>query len=107
MAGKVFGIDFGTSTIKIYKKNEGVIFDAKNIIAVANGSQVIAIGDEAYEMYGKAPANILVDYPVKSGVIADIANMLSVLNLEFYKLSNDYGKITGAACLVAATTDIT
>ena len=37
MAGKVFGIDFGTSTIKIYKKNEGVIFDAKNIIAVANG----------------------------------------------------------------------
>ena len=34
MAGKVFGIDFGTSTIKIYKKNEGVIFDAKNIIAV-------------------------------------------------------------------------
>ena len=85
MSGKVFGIDFGTSTIKIYKKNEGVIFDAKNIIAVANGTQVIAIGDEAYEMYGKAPSNILVDYPVRSGVIADIANMLSLLNLAFDK----------------------
>ena len=95
MSGKVFGIDFGTSTIKIYKKNEGVIFDAKNIIAVANGNQVIAIGDEAYEMYGKAPSNILVDYPVKSGVIADIANMLSLLNLAFDKLSKDHGKFAG------------
>lgn len=107
MAGKVFGIDFGTSTIKIYKKNEGVIFDAKNIIAVANGNQVIAIGDEAYEMYGKAPSNILVDYPVKSGVIADIANMLSLLNLAFDKLSKDHGKFAGAEFLVAAPTDIT
>ncbi len=103
MSGKVFGIDFGTSTIKIYKKNEGVIFDAKNIIAVANGTQVIAIGDEAYEMYGKAPSNIVVDYPVKSGVIADIANMLSLLNRAFDKLSRKYGKITGAEFLVAGS----
>ena len=107
MSGKVFGIDFGTSTLKIYKKNEGVVFDAKNIIAVANGSQVIAIGDEAYEMYGKAPANIVVDYPVKSGVIADIANMLSLLNLAFDKLTKQYGKLNGAEFLVAAPTDIT
>lgn len=107
MAGKVFGIDFGTSTIKIYKKNDGVIFDAKNIIAVANGTQVIAIGDEAYEMYGKSPANIVVDYPVKNGVIADIANMLSLLNQALDKLSRDYGKITGSEFLVAAPTDIT
>lgn len=107
MAGKIFGIDFGTSTLKIYKKNDGVIFDAKNIIAVANGSQVIAIGDEAYEMYGKSPANIIVDYPVKNGVIADIANMLSLLNLAFDKLAKEHGKITGSEFLVAAPTDIT
>ena len=59
MSAKVFGIDFGTSMLKIYKKNEGIIFDAKNIIAIADGNRVIAIGDEAFEMYGKAPSNIL------------------------------------------------
>lgn len=107
MAGKTFGIDFGTSTLKIYKKNEGVVFDAKNIIAVANGNQVIAIGDEAYEMYGKSPANIVVDYPVKNGVIADIANMLSLLNMAFDQLAKDHGKISGSEFLVAAPTDIT
>ena len=107
MAGKTFGIDFGTSTLKITKKNEGVVFDAKNIIAVANGNQVIAIGDEAYEMYGKSPANIVVDYPVKNGVIADIANMLSLLNMAFDQLAKDHGKISGSEFLVAAPTDIT
>lgn len=107
MSGKVFGIDFGTSMLKIYRKNEGVIYDAKNIIAVANGSNVIAIGDAAYQMHGKAPSNIVVDYPVRNGVIADIANMLSQLNRAFDEISKSHGKITGSEFLVAAPTDIT
>ena len=107
MSGKLFGIDFGTSMIKIYKKNDGVIFDAKNIIAVADGSRVIAIGDEAFEMYGKAPASIIVDYPVKNGVIADIKNMTALLNRALESVSKKYGKIAGAEFLVAAPNDIT
>lgn len=107
MASKLFGIDFGTSTIKIYKKGDGVIFDARNIIAIVDNSKVIAIGDEAFEMYGKAPSNILVDYPVKNGVIANIANMLSLLNEALAKISMKYGKISGAEFFVAAPYDIT
>lgn len=107
MASKLFGIDFGTSTIKIYKKNEGVIFDAKNIIAIADNSRVIAIGDEAFDMYGKAPSNIDVDFPVKYGVIANIANMQALLNYAFDQLSKKYGKFSGAEFLVAAPTAIT
>ena len=34
MARKVFGIDFGTSMIKIYKRGNGVILEEKNVIAV-------------------------------------------------------------------------
>lgn len=107
MAGKLFGIDFGTSTLKIYKKNAGVIFDAKNIIAIADRTKVIAIGDEAYEMYGKAPSNIMVDYPVRNGVIANIANMLSLLNRAIADLSKEHGKMLGAEFFVATPTDIT
>ena len=107
MSSKLFGIDFGTSTIKIYKKGDGVIFDAKNIIAIVDNSKVIAIGDEAFEMYGKAPSNIEVDYPVKNGVIANIANMLSLLNQALAKISMKYGKISGAEFYVAAPYDIT
>lgn len=107
MASKLFGIDFGTSTIKIYKKNEGVIFDAKNIIAIADSKRVIAIGDEAFDMYGKAPSNIDVDYPVRNGVIANIAHMQALLNYALESLSKKHGKFNGAEFLVAAPTDIT
>ena len=106
MSAKVFGIDFGTSTIKIYRKNEGVIFDEKNIIALCN-NEVMAIGDEAFEMLGKAPDNFLVTYPVKNGVIADIANMLALLNKAFKSIIDKYGKISGADIIVAAPTDVT
>jgi len=107
MSGKLFGIDFGTSTLKIYKKNEGVVFDARNIIAIADASKVIAIGDEAFEMFEKAPNNIDVDYPVKNGVIANIANMLSLLNHALTSISKSQGKLNGSEFYVAAPTDIT
>ena len=106
MSQKVFGIDFGTSTLKIYRKNDGVIFDQKNIIALCN-NEVMAIGDEAYEMLGKAPDNFTVTYPVKNGVIADIANMLSLLNKAFKQIIDNSGKIAGADIIVASPTDIT
>lgn len=104
---KVFGIDLGTRALKIYKKNEGMIYDASNILAIADGSRVIAIGDEAFEMFGKAPSNIEVTYPVKYGVIADIKNMQSLLNLVFEELAKKHGKLNGAEFIITAPTDIT
>lgn len=107
MTGKTFGIDLGTSTIKIYQKNDGIILDEKNIIAIANRKQVIAAGDEAYEMYEKAPVNIAVTYPVKNGVIADIANMLELLNYMFRKISKKTKHFSAASIIIATPSDIT
>ncbi|NLP34906.1 MAG: rod shape-determining protein [Clostridiales bacterium] len=106
MALKAFGIDFGTSTIKIYKKGQGIVLNERNIIAVADRKNVIAIGDEAYDMYEKAPSNIAVTYPVRSGVIADVANMLTLLNQFMLHIGG--GKRLGTSdYIVAVPTDIT
>lgn len=107
MSKKIIGIDFGTSTIKIYKKGEGIILDEKNIIAIANKKNIIAVGNEAYEMYEKAPANIVVTYPVKSGVIADYANMLSLLNRFIDKVQGKGGRFSNLSYLIAVPSDIT
>lgn len=107
MAGKIYGIDFGTSTIKIYQKNDGIILDEKNVIAIANRKQVIAAGNEAFEMYEKTPVNILVSHPVKNGVIADLANMLELLNYMFKKLSKRGKRLSAASIIVATPSDIT
>lgn len=106
MASRAFGIDFGTSTIKIYKKGQGIVLDERNIIAIANRKQIIASGNDAFDMYEKAPSNIKVTYPVKSGVIADVANMLALLNHFMIRISGT--KKPGAADYIVATpTDIT
>ena len=107
MSAKTYGIDFGTRVLKIYKKGEGIVYDAKNIIAVADSEKVIAIGDEAFDMYGKAPSNIDVSFPVMFGVIADIENMLSMLNLAFEEVSKKHGSLKGADFIIAAPNDIT
>ncbi len=107
MSSRLFGIDFGTSVIKICKKNDGVIYDSKNIIAIEDGGKMMAIGDEAFEMLGKTPANINVSFPVKNGVIADIDNMLTLLNTIFKQIENKHGKVAGGEFIVAAPTDIT
>ncbi len=106
MASKVYGIDFGTSTIKIYKKGQGIVLDERNVIAVSNKKNVIAAGDDAFEMYEKAPSNILVNYPVRNGVIADVANMMALLTSFMKKISGN--KRIGASDFIVATpTDIT
>ncbi len=106
MASKAFGIDFGTSTIKIYKKGQGIVIDERNIIAVSNRKNVIATGNEAFEMYEKAPANINVTYPVRNGVIADVANMMELLR-QFIRRISGAGHLRGADYIVATPTDIT
>ncbi len=106
MASRAFGIDFGTSTIKIYKKGQGIVLDERNIIAISDRKNVMASGNDAFEMYEKAPANISVSYPVRNGVIADVANMMTLLHHFMFRIGGSK-KIGAADYIVATPTDIT
>jgi rod shape-determining protein MreB len=108
MSKKMFGIDLGTSKIKIYKKGDGIVLDEKNVVAIANKKDLIAAGDEAYEMCEKAPQYISVSYPVKLGVIAEIAHMQLLLNYFFAEMIGKKSAFGGASdFLIAVPTDIT
>lgn len=110
MANNIYGIDFGTSTIKIYQQGKGIILDEKNIIAIEklnNRKRVIAVGNEAYEMFGKAPANIHVSYPVTNGVIADLADMQELLNVFLKQIGSGAKKMFSSDFVVAIPCDIT
>ena len=101
----VYGIDIGTSNFKMCSQDK--ILNEKNMIAIVNNKDLLAFGDEAYEMYEKAPENISVSYPVKFGVIADIENMQTLL-LSFFNKINDDKKVTGNTDFyVAVPTDVT
>ena len=105
MANNVFGIDLGTNNIKIYNRSDDSVFVEKNMIAIENKKNFFAYGDSAFEMYEKAPGNIVASYPVSNGVIADIKNMESLLKYFITDLSD--GNIKPAEYYVAVPTDIT
>ena len=67
----VYGVDFGSDAAKIYTLRKDRITAEKNMIAVRNGEQVIAVGNQAYEMFEKNPPDIDVSTPATDGMIAD------------------------------------
>ena len=75
-----FGVDLGTSAVKVYCHHTGQAIAEKNMIAIRNGRQVLAVGDDAFEMYEKAPDNIQVSRPVMNGRIAEVAQVEYVLH---------------------------
>lgn len=100
-----FGIDLGTSNIKIYNHLDDTIFIEKNMIAIKNKAGVMAYGNSAYEMYEKAPGTINITYPLSNGVIADIKNM-EVL-IKFFINGLMKSNVKPADFFMAVPTDIT
>lgn len=105
--GSIYGVDIGTSNFKMCCKDKDFILNEKNIIAIANKRELLAFGDEAYEMYEKAPENIEVSYPVKFGVIADIENMQTLLVNFFNKINSDKKVAGNVDFYIAVPTDVT
>ena len=105
MSNNTFGMDLGTSNIKIYNKNEDSFFIEKNMIAIENKKNLLAYGDSAFDMYEKAPANIQTSYPVCNGVIADIKNMETLV--KYFIMDQSKGTIKPADFYVAVPTDVT
>ena len=76
----MYGIDLGTSTIKIYDAKKDTFSKEKNMVAVRNGDTLFAVGNEAYEMFEKTPANIQVTTPMSNGRIGDVMLVEAVLH---------------------------
>ncbi|MCR4727816.1 MAG: rod shape-determining protein [Lachnospiraceae bacterium] len=100
-----FGIDLGTSNIRIYNRSDDSVIMEKNVIAIENKKTVFAYGDSAFEMYEKAPGNINITYPLTNGVIADIKNMEIIVKFFIAGLMGN--NIRPADYFIAVPTDVT
>ena len=105
MSNNAFGIDLGTSNIKIYNRADDTILVEKNMIAIENKNTLFAYGDSAFDMYEKAPGNINISYPLSNGVIADIKNMEILVKYFVNDLTR--GNVKPADYYIAVPTDVT
>jgi len=66
------GIDLGTTYTLIYVPGKGVVLREPSVVAVSEQeNKILAVGDEAKEMVGRTPDDIIAYRPMKDGVIAD------------------------------------
>lgn len=71
-ASKRIGIDLGTANSLVWLAGEGVVLNEPTVVAVtADDSRVVAVGNEAKDMLGRTPGNIVATRPMRDGVIAD------------------------------------
>ena len=80
-------IDIGTSNTSVFVTGNGVVLHEPSRIAynVSKGSKkIIAVGQEAYKMVGKAPDTTAIVSPIVDGVIADTQSASQMLG-EFLK----------------------
>ncbi len=80
-----FGIDLGTDTIKIYDKKEDLITVEKNLVTVRNRTEVLAVGNEAYEMLGRVSADTKVSSPVEAGRISDVWQAEAIIHSLLFR----------------------
>ena len=105
LTNNTFGIDLGTSNIKIYSRNDDTILVERDMIAIANKHDLFAYGNSAFDMYEKAPSNINISYPLCNGVIADIKSMQTLLKYFLGDISKN--NLKQADYIIAVPTDIT
>jgi len=84
MAKKV-AIDLGTANSLVLVEGRGIVVREPTVVAISlNDKKVVAIGNDAKEMLGKVPENIVAKRPLRQGVIASYrlteALMKSLLN---------------------------
>ena len=66
------GIDLGTANTLVHLKGKGIVLREPSVVAIQRDTgEVLAVGEEAKQMIGRTPGNIVAIRPLKDGVIAD------------------------------------
>lgn len=77
-------VDIGTNNTRVYVKDKGIVVNEPSVVIVRgdDSKNIIAIGDSAEELIGRAPGNVRSVHPLRDGVIVDY-EMAQVMILYF------------------------
>ena len=81
------GIDLGSMNTRVLVKGKGVVLEVPTVVAIQpDTKRVLAVGDEAKEMLGRTPGNIVAVHVFPKGVIADYDLTEAFFRFVFGKL---------------------
>ncbi|MBN1202419.1 MAG: rod shape-determining protein [Anaerolineae bacterium] len=83
---KKLGVDLGTVNVMIYAGGQIVLQEPAMVALTIEEERVVAVGQEARDMYGRHPEHIEVLRPLRDGVIADYEVTEAMLRYFFLKV---------------------
>ncbi|MCJ7857039.1 rod shape-determining protein MreB [Lachnospiraceae bacterium NSJ-143] len=107
--GESIGIDLGTATVLVFIKGKGIVLREPSVVTIdKNTNTILAVGEEAREMIGKTPGNIVAVRPLKEGVISDYETTERMLKYFIQKAmgSHPLAKPTIAVCVPSSITEV-
>lgn len=102
-------VDLGTWATRIVSRTGGLVLEAPSVVATApraRGREVVAVGEEAARMIGRAPPGTSVVRPIRGGVIADFEATEQMLRAFLGKLSRGLRRPKLLVCIPSATSEV-
>ncbi|KIL44556.1 rod shape-determining protein [Jeotgalibacillus soli] len=92
---KDIGIDLGTANTLVYIKGKGIVVREPSVVAMRQDTkEIVAVGNEAKNMIGRTPGNIVAMRPMKDGVIADFETTSTMMKYYMNQALKNTGSFT-------------
>jgi rod shape-determining protein MreB len=103
----LMAIDLGTASTIIAVKGRDIVLDEPSYVAFNELThEIVAYGQEAYDMIGREGRDITVAAPLSGGVVADFEKTKKMLS-HFVKKSKSGGSQVSTQAVMSMTSDVT
>lgn len=103
----LMAVDLGTANTIIAVKGRDIVLDEPSMVAINEMSdEIVAYGQEAYDMLGREGRDIIVKRPLSHGVIADYELTSKMLG-HFVKKAKTGGSQVALKAVMSMTSDVT
>jgi rod shape-determining protein MreB len=101
-------IDLGTANTLVYQRQRGILFSEPTVLALNKETgDVLAMGDEAWQMIGRTPGYIVAVRPLRSGAISDFDVTEKLIRLILQRSGvNRFSRPKVLVCVPSALTEV-
>lgn len=90
------GIDLGTANTLVYVKGKGIVLREPSVVALQTDTKnIVAVGNDAKNMIGRTPGNVVALRPMKDGVIADYETTATMMKYYIKMATKNKGFFAG------------
>jgi rod shape-determining protein MreB len=105
------GIDLGTANTLVYVEGKGIMINEPSVVAVNKKTkEILAVGNDARQMIGRTPANVVAVRPLRDGVITDFDTTQAMIRYfiqQVHDLSAKFLKIPRPRVVLGVPSSVT